>query len=43
MSVESVGYRSAFIGAVLGTVPGVEVLTNPRRVRLGATSTTGEA
>jgi hypothetical protein len=43
VSVESVGYRSAFIGAVLGTVPGVEVLTNPRRVRLGATSTTGNA
>jgi hypothetical protein len=34
VSVESVGYRSAFIGAVLGTLPDVEVLTGPRRVRL---------
>ena len=42
VSVESVGYRSAFIGAVLGTVPGVEVLTNPRRVRLGSTSATDD-
>jgi hypothetical protein len=40
VSVESVGYRSAFIGAVLGTVPGVEVLTNPRRVRLRRTPST---
>jgi hypothetical protein len=30
----SVGYRSAFIGAVLGTLPDVEVLLRPRRVRL---------
>ena len=34
VTVESVGYRSAFIGAVLGTLPDVEVLTRPRRVRL---------
>ena len=37
VNVESVGYRSAFIGAVLGTLPGVEVETNPRRVRLSGT------
>jgi hypothetical protein len=40
VTVKSVGYRSAFIGAVLGTVPGVEVLTRPRRVRLGAGNAT---
>ena len=34
VSVKSVGYRSAFIGAVLGTLREVEVLTRPRRVRL---------
>jgi hypothetical protein len=34
VSVRSVGYRSAFIGAVLATVPGTEVLTRPLRVRL---------
>jgi hypothetical protein len=34
VSVKSVGYRSAFIGAVLATVPDVEILTRPRRVRL---------
>lgn len=31
---QSVGYRSAFVGAVLLTLPGVEGATNPRRVRL---------
>jgi hypothetical protein len=42
VSVSSVGYRSAFIGAVLGTLPGAEVETNPRRVRLsGSRSTEG--
>lgn len=40
VSVKSVGYRSAFIGAVLGTLPGVEVLTRPRRVRLGGSAPT---
>lgn len=34
ISVESVGYRSAFIGAVLATVPGAITKTGPRRVRL---------
>jgi len=34
VSVKSVGYRSAFIGAVLATVPDTEVLTRPRRDRL---------
>lgn len=29
-----VGYRSAFIGAVLATLPGTEALVRPRRVRL---------
>ena len=29
-----VGYRSAFIGAVLSTLPGAIVSTQPRRVRL---------
>ena len=40
VTVKSVGYRSAFIGAVLGTVRGVEVLTRPRRVRLGTDAAT---
>lgn len=31
---QTVGYRSAFVGAVLLTLPGVEGATNPRRVRL---------
>ena len=31
---QSVGYRSAFVGAVLLTLPGVEGATDPRRVRL---------
>lgn len=30
----SVGYRSAFIGAVLSTLPGVEIETRPARIRL---------
>jgi hypothetical protein len=35
ISVDSLGYRSAFVGAVLLTVPGVvELPTSPRRVRL---------
>lgn len=34
ISPQSVGYRSAFVGAVLLTLPGVEGATNPRRVRL---------
>ena len=35
IDVETVGYRSAFIGAVLATLPGATVVTaSPRRVRL---------
>ena len=34
ISVESVGYRSAFVGAVLQTIPGTTALTRPRRIRL---------
>jgi hypothetical protein len=34
IEVSTVGYRSAFIGAVLATVPGVAVLEETRRVRL---------
>jgi hypothetical protein len=40
VSVPSVGYRSAFIGAVLGTVPDIEVLRDPLRVRLRSDRTT---
>jgi hypothetical protein len=36
--VESVGYRSAFMGAVLATLPGVTTSTHPRMVRLGGGS-----
>jgi hypothetical protein len=34
ISVASVGYRSAFIGAVLQAIPGTVALTRPRRIRL---------
>jgi hypothetical protein len=34
IEVSTVGYRSAFIGAVLRTLPGVEVMEGTRRVRL---------
>jgi hypothetical protein len=35
IDVETVGYRSAFIGAVLSTLPGVVMLpTSPPRIRL---------
>ena len=34
ISKESVGYRSAFVGAVIGQIPGVRILTNPRRAVL---------
>lgn len=34
ISVPSVGYRSAFIGAVLSTVPGAIVTAAPRHIRL---------
>lgn len=34
INVKTVGYRSAFIGAVLATLPGAIGLTDPRRVRL---------
>jgi hypothetical protein len=36
IDVETVGYRSAFIGAVLSTLPGAVVLpTSPPRIRHG--------
>ena len=39
ISVASLGHRSAFVGAVLPTLPGAVVLpTRPRRVRLASTS-----
>ena len=34
ISVASVGYRSAFIGAVLSTIPGAIVTAAPRPIRL---------
>ena len=34
ISVPSVGYRSAFVGAVLATLPNTIVELRPRRVRL---------
>jgi hypothetical protein len=39
IDVATVGYRSAFIGAVLSTLPAAVVLpTSPPRIRLGAPS-----
>jgi hypothetical protein len=34
ISVRGVGYRSAFIGAVLSTLPGARKLLRPRRIEL---------
>lgn len=34
ISVASVGYRSAFVGAVLATLPGTIPTVNPRWIRL---------
>lgn len=34
INVESVGYRSAFVGAVLAQLPGTEIRSNPQRIRL---------
>lgn len=34
ISVKSVGYRSAFIGAVLATLPNTVTSLRPRRIRL---------
>lgn len=34
ISVANVGYRSAFIGAVLSTIPGATVTASPRLIRL---------
>ena len=34
ISVPTVGYRSAFVGAVLSTLPGTTVELRPRRIRL---------
>ncbi|MFZ5854206.1 MAG: GIY-YIG nuclease family protein [Chloroflexota bacterium] len=36
ISVATVGYRSAFVGAVLAALPGTTALLNPRRVRIGS-------
>ena len=36
ISVSSVGYRSALVGAVLATLPGTISTTNPRVIRLAA-------
>jgi hypothetical protein len=39
IDVATVGYRSAFIGAVLSTLPGAIVLpTSPPRIQLGRVS-----
>lgn len=40
ISVPSVGYRSAFVGAVLATLPDTIVEVRPRRVRLTSRSET---
>jgi uncharacterized protein DUF3883/EVE domain-containing protein len=40
ISVASVGYRSAFIGAALATLPGARTAHNPQRVLLPASSDT---
>jgi hypothetical protein len=34
VNVESVGYRSAFVGAVLAKLPGTEIRQEPQCVRL---------
>jgi hypothetical protein len=34
ISVASVGYRSAFVGAVVSTLPGTVSVVGPRRIRL---------
>jgi hypothetical protein len=39
IDVESVGYRSAFVGAVLATLPGTRMETNPPRVLLAGPPT----
>lgn len=38
INVESVGYRSAFVGAVLAQLPGAEIRKEPQRVRLNRTN-----
>lgn len=43
INVRSVGYRSAFVGAVLLTLPGVEGALDPRRVRLADATSAGTA
>jgi hypothetical protein len=40
ISVASVGYRSAFVGAALATLPGARTARNPQRVLLPAASDT---
>jgi hypothetical protein len=34
IDVKTVGYRSAFVGGVLATLPGAVALTNPQRIKL---------
>jgi hypothetical protein len=34
INVKTVGYRSAFVGAALATLPGALILTDPPRVKL---------
>jgi hypothetical protein len=36
IDVRSLGYRSAFVGSAMLSLPGAELLRNPTRVRLGA-------
>ena len=38
VSVESVGYRSAFVGAVLATLPGATTSLRPAGIRLDRTA-----
>lgn len=42
ISVPSVGYRSAFVGAVLATLPGTVATIRPRWIRLRANPPTGD-
>jgi hypothetical protein len=34
VDVQTLGHRSAFVGAVLSRLPNVEIETNPQRIRL---------
>ena len=39
ISVPSLGYRSAFVGAAMLSLPGASLLTGPTRVRLDSAAT----